>query len=62
MTEYELNEFQSEFDPVALSESLQEDSSPQNKVKNFALLKTSAFLVFFISTRWGLRSLNNSRS
>lgn len=46
MTEYELNEFQSEFDPVALSESLQEDGSPQNKAKNFALLKTSAFLVF----------------
>jgi len=46
MTEYELNEFQSEFDPVALSESLQEDGSQPNKAKNFALLKTASFLVF----------------
>ena len=46
MTEHELNEFQSEFDPEALSESLREDGSRQNKAKNFALLKTSAFLVF----------------
>ena len=46
MTEHERNAFQSEFDPTALSQSLQADSSQQNKAKQFALLKTSSFLVF----------------
>lgn len=46
MTESQLNAFRSEFDPVALSDSLQADGSPQNKVQNFALLKTASFLVF----------------
>lgn len=46
MTEYELNEFQSEFDPVAFSQSMQEDPAPQNRARNFALLKTATFLTF----------------
>ena len=46
MTEYELNEFQSEFDPVDFSRSMQEDPAPQNRARSFALLKTSAFLTF----------------
>lgn len=46
MTEFELNEYQSEFDPEAFSQSLQEDPSPKNRVQNFALLKTSSFLTF----------------
>ena len=41
MTEYELNEFQSEFDPVAFSQSMQEDPAPHNRARNFALLKTA---------------------
>lgn len=46
MTESQLNAFRSEFDPVALSDSLRADGSPQNKAQNFALLKTATFLVF----------------
>ena len=46
MTEYELNEFQSEFDPVAFSQSMQEDPAPHNRARNFALLKTATFLTF----------------
>ena len=46
MTEYELDHFQSEFDPQTMAESLQADGSTQNKAKNFAVLKTSSFLAF----------------
>ena len=46
MNEYELNAFRSEFDPKAMADSLQADPSPKNKVKNFAVLKTSYFLTF----------------
>lgn len=46
MTEYELNAFHSEFDPVQAAESLQKDSSREAKVKVFAVLKTSYFLGF----------------
>lgn len=46
MNEYELNGFHSEFDPAAMVESLRQDSSTQNKAKQFALLKTAYFLVF----------------
>ncbi len=46
MTEYELDHFQSEFDPQAMARSLAEDSSLPNKQKEFALLKTSFFLTW----------------
>lgn len=46
MTEYELNAFHSEFDPVQAAESLQKDSSREAKIKVFAVLKTSYFLGF----------------
>ena len=46
MTESQLNAFRSEFDPQTMAESLQADGSPQNKAKNFAVLKTSDFLVY----------------
>lgn len=46
MTEYQLNAFHSEFDPKAMAESLKADPSQQNKIRNFALLKTSYFLTF----------------
>ncbi len=46
MTEYELDHFQSEFEPAAMAEALQADNSPHNKQKQFALLKTSSFLAF----------------
>ncbi len=46
MNEYELNAFHSEFDPKAMADSLKADPSPKNKVKNFAVLKTSYFLTF----------------
>ena len=46
MNESQLNAFRSEFDPLAMAESLQADGSAQNKAKNFALLKTSDFLVY----------------
>ena len=46
MTEYELNAFQSEFDPTALSQSLARDPSRGNKIQGFAILKTSYFLAF----------------
>lgn len=46
MTEYELNAFQSEFDPVKAADSLQADNSRENKIRNFAVLKTSYFLAY----------------
>lgn len=46
MTEYELNEFQSDFDPQAMADGLKEDHSPKNKLQHFARLNTAAFLVF----------------
>ena len=46
MTEYELNAFQSEFDPVKAADSLKEDNSRENKIRTFAVLKTSYFLAF----------------
>lgn len=46
MTEYELDMFQSEFDPVAAVEQLKDDNSRENKVKVFAVLKTAYFLTF----------------
>ena len=46
MTESQLNAFRSEFDPQTMAESLQADGSPRNKAKNFAVLKTSDFLVY----------------
>ena len=46
MTESQLNAFRSEFDPQALSDSLQADPSPKNKAREFAVLKTSEFLVY----------------
>ena len=46
MTEYELNEFQSDFDPQAMADGLKEDPSPKNKLQHFARLNTAAFLVF----------------
>lgn len=46
MTDYELDAFQSEFDPVAAVEQLKEDNSRENKVKIFAVLKTAYFLTF----------------
>lgn len=46
MTEYELNAFHSDFDPVKAVEQLQTDSSREGKVKVFALLKTAYFLTF----------------
>lgn len=44
MTEYELDAFQSEFDPIAMADSLSKDNSRENKIKHFAVLKTSYFL------------------
>ena len=41
MTEYELNAFRSEFDPVALAEKLKEDPTPAGRAKQFALLQTA---------------------
>ncbi len=44
MTEYELDHFQSEFDPQTMAQAIQED--PKNKPKQFAVLKTASFLAF----------------
>ena len=44
MTEYELDHFQSEFDPQTMAQAIQED--PQNKPRQFAILKTASFLAF----------------
>ena len=46
MNESQLNAFRSDFDPQTMAESLQADGSPRNKAKNFAVLKTSDFLVY----------------
>ena len=46
MTESQLNAFRSDFDPQTLADSLQADPSPRNKAKEFAVLKTSDFLVY----------------
>ncbi len=46
MTEYELDHFQSDFDPQTMAESLQQDGSAKNKQKHFAVLKTASFLTF----------------
>lgn len=59
MNEYDLNAFHSEFDPVAMAESLQQDGSPKNKAKQFALLKNAYFLVF--SKGGGQVSLLNNK-
>lgn len=60
MTEYELNAFHSEFDPVKAAESLKQDPSRENKVKNFAVLKTSYFLTF-ARTAENLAVLNDKK-
>ncbi|MBR5536922.1 MAG: enhanced serine sensitivity protein SseB C-terminal domain-containing protein [Clostridia bacterium] len=46
MTESQLNAFRSEFDPQTLADSLRADPSPKNKAREFAVLKTSEFLVY----------------
>lgn len=60
MTEYELNAFRSDFDPQTLAESLKADPSPQNKARQFAILKTSDFLVY-TQGRGGVSVLNNAK-
>ena len=44
MTEYELDHLQSDFDPQTMAKAIQED--PKNKPRQFAILKTAAFLAF----------------
>ncbi len=46
MTEYELDHFQSEFDPQTMAAALEADGSAKNKQKQFSVLKTSSFLTF----------------
>ncbi len=46
MNENQLNAFRSDFDPQTMAESLKADPSAKNKAKNFAVLKTSDFLVY----------------
>ena len=46
MPESQLNAFRSEFDPQTLADSLRADPSPKNKAREFAVLKTSEFLVY----------------
>lgn len=46
MTELDWSDFRSDLDPEALSRSIAADGSPQNKAKEFAVLKTASFLIF----------------
>ncbi len=46
MTELDWSDFRSELNPEALSRSIAADSSPQNKAREFAVLKTASFLIF----------------
>lgn len=60
MTEYELNAFRSEFDPVTLAEKLKEDPSPAGRAKQFAILQTAFFLTLG-GEKGGLAVLNNKQ-
>ncbi len=60
MNQYDLNAFHSEFDPAIMVESFRQDSSLQNKAKQFALLKTAYFLVFSRGDGQ-VSALNNSK-
>lgn len=46
MTELDWSDFRSELDPEAMTRSIAADGSLQNKAKEFAVLKTAAFLIF----------------
>ncbi len=46
MTEYELDHFQSDFDPQEMAQALEADGGVKNKQKQFAILKTASFLTF----------------